>query len=255
MESKKKCLGRVLKDIFSAFGLCRGTLYIVIGIVAYVVASSFGFNKGIENINSYIQYLGAAVGLSFTAYSIILNFGGHLSKFAPKADDGKSPLENLFAVFTSSICIHLLTLAVLFIFDGIRNIYIWYVVVGLLSVCLISLCDVGLIIFTLHRLFMGPEIQKNGGSDGKLSEKGNDGDKCTSCFWLYFFAIVALIIAIGYYLIVNAYKIQLKSDMEKRIEVKYKEVENLGKDSIRLESLLKEKVLNIKLDVQGITKT
>lgn len=153
MGSIKVGFGRVVKDMFSAFGLCRGAVYISVGVVAYLLASHFDFVIETNNIDRYIQYLGAAVGLSFAAYSIIVSLGSTLNKFAKNANDGKSPLENLFAVFTCSICFLLLTFAVMFIYDGTGNITYCYIVVGLLFVSIISLCDVGLIIFTLHKLF------------------------------------------------------------------------------------------------------
>lgn len=142
--------------MFSAFGLCRGGIYISICASASLVACYFGFTKSEGGLDAYFQYLGTAVGLSFTAYSIIINLGGSdRNRLAQNANDGKSPLEVLFAVFTCSICIHLLTLAVIFIFDSTGNIAFWYVAVGLLSVCIISLCDVGLNFFTLYTFLKG----------------------------------------------------------------------------------------------------
>lgn len=151
MESiEKKDLFWVLWNMFKAFGFCRGAIYISVGVLAYLLASHYEFVIETKGIDRYIQYLGTSVCISFTAYSIIAGLEITKNKLAERADDGESPLRNLFAVFTCSICLHLVTIAALFIFDGTGNVDVWFFFVGMLSVCLISLVDVGLNFFTLH---------------------------------------------------------------------------------------------------------
>lgn len=94
-----------------------------------------------------------------------------------------------------------------------------------------------------------------GGNEEKFEEK-NVGKKRNS---LLILSLIIFIILLPFILVTYYYKDtemrQLNEDLVKRIEVKHKAVERLRKDSIRLESLLKEKELNIKLDVQGIPQS
>lgn len=87
---------------------------------------------------------------------------------------------------------------------------------------------------------------------GLKDDDKQEGIKIDSLLIIFIFLGIPLLLALIFYHLENVEKRQLQADMKERIGVMQKEVERLRNDSTRLDSLLKEKELHIKLDVQGI---
>lgn len=161
MGAKKVSFIFVIKDLCAAIGVARAIVYLLAGVVFALLSYIVEVRE--VSCDGVMEAMATFVGLSFTAFTIMMTVKGNLNTLFEKADDKKYPIEEMFAVFAISIILHLIGISVLMLL-GDRETTTWNnLVLGIFGCCIISVADITLQFFCLYTFL--------------VNKKNNDDEK------------------------------------------------------------------------------
>lgn len=161
MEAKRVPFILVFRDLCAAIGVARAIVYLLAGVVFALLSYIVEVRE--VSCGGLMEAMAAFVGLSFTAFTIMVTVKGNLKTLFKRAGDGEYPIREMFAVFAISIILHLIGISVLMLL-GDRETTTWNnLVLGIFGCCIISVADITLQFFCLYTFL--------------VNKKNNDDEK------------------------------------------------------------------------------
>lgn len=148
MEAKRVPFILVVRDLCAAIGVARAIVYLLAGVVFALLSYIVEVRE--VSYGGLMEAMAAFVGLSFTAFTIMMTVKGNLNTLFERAKDKKYPIREMFAVFAISMILHLIGISVLML-PGDRETTTWNsLVLGIFGCCIISVADITLQFFCLY---------------------------------------------------------------------------------------------------------